>query len=67
VEEVGIRNVKFQFTGGVDGGRRWKGDVKKTLLDCSMLGLLAWKPRYNNEQTVRLTTKFIFKSNKQNS
>jgi len=29
VEEVGIRNVKFQFTGGVDGGRRWKGDVKK--------------------------------------
>jgi len=29
VEEVGIRNVEFQFTGGVDGGRRWKGDVKK--------------------------------------
>lgn len=31
VEEVGLRNVKFQFTGGVDGGRRWKGNVKKRL------------------------------------
>ena len=27
-EEMGLQNVKFKFTGGVDGGRGWKGDVK---------------------------------------
>ena len=27
-EEMGLQNVEFKFTGGVDGGRGWKGDVK---------------------------------------
>lgn len=32
VEEVGLRNAKLRFTGGVkgvNGRKRWKGDVKK--------------------------------------
>lgn len=29
VEEMRLKNVKFRFTGGVNGGRGWKGDVKK--------------------------------------
>jgi hypothetical protein len=28
-----LKNVKFKFTGGIDGGRGWKGDVKNMLLD----------------------------------
>jgi UDP-glucose 4-epimerase len=28
IEEMGLKNVKLTFTGGVDGGRGWKGDVK---------------------------------------
>jgi UDP-glucose 4-epimerase len=27
-EEMGLKNVKFTYAGGVDGGRGWKGDVK---------------------------------------
>jgi UDP-glucose 4-epimerase len=27
------RKVKFKFTGGADGGRGWKGDVKNMFLD----------------------------------
>jgi len=64
VEGMGLRSVKFQFTGGVDGGRRWKGDVKKMLLNCSMLKSLGWKPKYNSEQVVRLAVKSILKGNK---
>lgn len=36
-EEMGLQNVKFKFTGGVDGGRGWKGDVKNMLLDITKL------------------------------
>jgi UDP-glucose 4-epimerase len=28
IEEMGLKNVKLTFTGGVDGGRGWKGDIK---------------------------------------
>jgi hypothetical protein len=31
------KNVKFKFTGGVDGGRGWKGDVKNILLDINKI------------------------------
>ncbi|NIQ06060.1 MAG: UDP-glucose 4-epimerase, partial [Candidatus Korarchaeota archaeon] len=31
-EEMGLQNLKFKFTGGVDGGRGWRGDVKIMLL-----------------------------------
>jgi UDP-glucose 4-epimerase len=27
-QEMGLKDVEFKFTGGVDGGRGWKGDVK---------------------------------------
>ena len=33
VKEMKLKNVKLKFTGGVDGGRGWKGDVKNMLLD----------------------------------
>lgn len=59
VEEMGLKNVKFRFTGGVDEGRGWKGDVKKTLLDISRLKALGWKPKYKSEEAVRIATKHI--------
>ncbi|MEM2921365.1 MAG: NAD-dependent epimerase/dehydratase family protein, partial [Candidatus Bathyarchaeia archaeon] len=33
VEEMGLKDTYMFFTGGVDGGRGWKGDVKNMLLD----------------------------------
>ena len=37
IEEMGLNNVKLTFTGGVDGGRGWKGGVKNMLLEISDL------------------------------
>lgn len=56
-EEMGLENVKFMFTGGVDGGRGWFGDVKYMHLCINKLLTTGWKPKYNSEQAVRLATK----------
>jgi len=53
VDVMGLQNVKFKFTGGVNGGRGWKGDVKIMLLDISKLKSLGWKPEHNSEESVR--------------
>lgn len=37
VEEIGLKHVEFRFTGGVDGGRGWVGNVKSMLLDVRRL------------------------------
>ena len=52
-----LKNVKL--TGGVDGGRGWKGDVKNMLLDISKIKSLGWKPKLNSKQAVRKATKHL--------
>lgn len=64
-EEMKLENVKFKITGGVDGGRGWKGDVKNMLLDVSRLKSLGWKPKLTSEEAVKQATKDLVK--KQNS
>jgi len=54
-EEMGLENVRLSFTGGVDGGRGWIGDVKNMFLDVSKLKSRGWNPRHNSEQSIRLT------------
>jgi len=61
VEEMGLKNVKFKLTGGVDGGRGWKGDVKNMLLDVSRLKSIGWKPKLNSEEAVKQATKDLVK------
>jgi len=61
VEEMGLKNVSFRFTGGVDGGRGWKGDVKYMLLSIEKLKSLGWKPRFNSAEAVKKTAKEILK------
>jgi len=56
-EEMGLHNVKFRCTGGVDGGRGWKGDVKNMLLDTAKLKSEGWKPRHNSAEAIRQTVK----------
>jgi UDP-glucose 4-epimerase len=56
-EEMGLENVKFTCTGGVDGGRGWKGDVKNMLLDTAKLKSKGWKPRHNSAEAIRKTVK----------
>ncbi|KAA0006394.1 MAG: NAD-dependent epimerase/dehydratase family protein [Thermoplasmata archaeon] len=49
---------EFIFTGGIDG-RGWKGDVKIMKLDITKLKNMGWKPRYNSEEAVRMTAKWM--------
>jgi UDP-glucose 4-epimerase len=58
-EEMGLQNVDFCFTGGVDGGRGWKGDVKTMLLSIDKLRKTRWNPQYGSEQAVRLAVKAL--------
>ena len=59
VEEMRLKGVGFRFTGGVDGGRGWVGDVKNMLLDVTRLKAKVWKPEYNSKEAVRQTVKRI--------
>lgn len=63
-EEMKLENVKFKITGGVDGGRGWKGDVKNMLLDVSKLKSLGWKPKLTSEEAVKQATKDLVKKQK---
>ena len=60
-EEMNTPNIKFRFTGGVDGGRGWKGDVKTMQLSIDKLVKTRWKPRYTSSQAVRLAAKALIK------
>lgn len=59
VEEMDLRDVEFAFTGGVEGGRGWRGDVKIMHLSIEKLMKTGWKPKYNSEQAVRLAARAI--------
>lgn len=67
INEMKLENVKLKYTGGVDGGRGWIGDVKNMLLDINKLKKLGWKPKLNSRQAVRETAKHLIKeTEKQN-
>jgi UDP-glucose 4-epimerase len=62
IKEMKLDNVKLKFTGGVDGGRGWKGDVKNMLLDITKIKSLGWKPKYNSKQAVEKAVRHFAKS-----
>jgi len=59
VELMNLRNVEFYTTGGVDGGRGWKGDVKYMLLSIEKLESIGWRPKYNSMESVKMTAKAL--------
>ena len=60
IQEMGLRDVKRTFTGGIEG-RGWHGDVKNMYLSINKLRNLGWTPNHNSEQSVRLATQQILK------
>jgi UDP-glucose 4-epimerase len=56
-EEMDVSKIRFRFTGGVDGGRGWKGDVKKMQLSIKKLLDSGWKPQYSSRRAVELTAR----------
>ena len=59
IEEMGLSDVEVYYTGGVDGGRGWRGDVKLMQLDVSRLRALGWRPRMGSAEAVRLTARWL--------
>lgn len=53
-EEMGLKNVKFKYTGGSKG---WKGDVPKVRLDTSKIKNLGWQPKFTSKQAIRKSIK----------
>ena len=56
VEECGLKDVKFNFTGGKRG---WKGDVPRIMLDNSKMSALGWMPRHSSEDAVRAVARAL--------
>ncbi|NPA48101.1 MAG: NAD-dependent epimerase/dehydratase family protein [Thermococci archaeon] len=55
-EEMKLK-PRFVFTGGVDGGRGWKGDVKFMRLSVEKAKETGWRPRLNSYEAVRRTVR----------
>jgi UDP-glucose 4-epimerase len=60
IEEMGLKNVKLRFVGGIEG-RGWPGDVKLMLLSIQKLRKLGWKPKYNSEEAVKLASRELIR------
>lgn len=50
VEEMGLKDVKFRYTGS---DRGWAGDVPHFQLSIEKLKKLGWKPKYKSDEAVR--------------
>ena len=62
IDEMKLKNVKLIYSGGVEGGRGWKGDVKNMLLDITKLKALGWRPKLNSKEAVREAVKSLIKT-----
>jgi len=61
IGEMDLEDVEVRLTGGVDGGRGWRGDVKIMQLDMSRLMSLGWSPQMNSEEAVRSTARSMIR------
>jgi len=56
VEEMGLKGVKFKYTGG---DRGWPGDVPQIRFDVTKMSQLGWKPKYTSDEAVRTATRDV--------
>ena len=61
-DEMGLSGAKIRLTGGVDGGRGWKGDVKIMQLDMQELKSVGWTPKYESAEAVKLTVRSVIEN-----
>ncbi|MFQ6013501.1 MAG: NAD-dependent epimerase/dehydratase family protein [Thermoplasmata archaeon] len=50
---MGLKGVRYRWTGGVDAGRGWRGDVRDMWLDIAKLKDVGWRPKFSSEEAVR--------------
>jgi UDP-glucose 4-epimerase len=56
VDEMGLKNVKYRFTGG---DRGWVGDVPITVLSFEKAKNLGWRTKISLEDAVRRTVRYL--------
>jgi UDP-glucose 4-epimerase len=59
--EMGL-SPSYVYTGGVDGGRGWKGDVKVMRLSIDKLQQMGWCPVHGSANAIRLTARWLIGS-----
>jgi UDP-glucose 4-epimerase len=59
IEAMALENVELCTTGGVSGGRGWKGDVKKMQLDMSLLNSRGWRAKLSSMEAISETARNI--------
>jgi UDP-glucose 4-epimerase len=58
VEEMGLANVKYNYTGG---DRGWKSDIPQVRFEIAKMGKLGWLAGYNSDEAVRVAAKAIIR------
>ncbi len=59
VAEMGLSRVAYSWTGGVDGGRGWKEDVRKMELSVEKLRSIGWTAGLDSSDAVRKAAREI--------
>ena len=54
VEEMGLKNVKFKYTGGARG---WPGDVPVVRYNVDKINKLGWVASHSSAEVIRITTR----------
>lgn len=62
VREMGLNNVKYNFSGG---DRGWKGDVPIVRFDLTKINSLGWNSKFNSQEAIRKSVKAMLKANSQ--
>ena len=60
VEEMGLKKVIFQFSGG---DRGWKGDVPIVRFDLSKIYSFGWQAKLNSQEAIKESVRAMLKSN----
>jgi UDP-glucose 4-epimerase len=58
VKEMGLKNVRFKYTGGKRG---WPGDVPQVRLDSKKMKKLGWEAKLTSDEAVKLGIKELVK------
>ena len=58
-EALDLSEVEYSFTGGVDGGRGWEGDVKRMLLAVEQLRDCGWAPQFGSRAAILDTARWL--------
>lgn len=59
VEVMGLKNVKYNYSGG---DRGWKGDVPVVRLDSTKIRKFGWHNIYSTKQAIELSVRAIYES-----